>query len=266
VYASVAISETDAAEIVSKLAQDFRLQSRELKGRVLVRSNRGQRALSSLLEQCLGRSQIVLVNKLYALACKLFEYIFEPPLAQKGSIFYDLGFNKFVSTLLFAEAGTPTAPARNLLNRFEVLMRTPSAERLTTLFDRPVTKRRTGSVAKEVLAFARGQRTAIMDELKTIESLGKLGRWTLDVTDAALYSLLCHWGTKFDELEVFCDESKPLSTYLTAEPSLFAAMVGRKDKQYIELGDKRRAARFASRDRSRWSTPRQATAFRSPML
>jgi hypothetical protein len=83
-----------------------------------------------------------------------------------------------------------------------------------------------------------------MDELKTIESLGKLGRWTLGVTDAALYSLLCHWRTKFGELEVFCDESKPLSTYLTGQPSLFAAMVGRKDTQYIELGSKRRAVTF----------------------
>jgi hypothetical protein len=87
VYVSVAISETAAAEIVAKVAQDFKLQLRELKGRVLVRSNRGQRALSSLLEQCLGRSQIVLVNKRYALACKLFEYIFDPPLAEKSSIF-----------------------------------------------------------------------------------------------------------------------------------------------------------------------------------
>jgi hypothetical protein len=244
VYASVAISETAAAEIVAKVVRDFKLQSRELKGRVLVRSERGKRALSSLFEQCLGRSQIVLVNKLYALACKLFEYVFEPPLADKSSIFYDLSFHKFVSTLLFAEAGIPTAPARKLLNRFEVLMRAPSAGGLATLFDHPVAKRRTRSVAKEVLAFAHGQRTAIIDELKTIESLGKLGRWTLDVTDAALYSLLCHWGTKFDELEVFCDESKPLSTYLTAEPSLFAAMVGRKDKQYIELGGKRKPVTF----------------------
>lgn len=85
------------------------------------------------------------------------------------------------------------------------------------------------------MAFAHAQRDAILEELDTVASLGDVGKWTLDVTDAALYSLLRHWGTKFTALEVLCDESKPLFAYLNTDHSIFKAMVGRSDKQLFDF-------------------------------
>jgi hypothetical protein len=35
------------------------------------------------------------------LACKFFEYIFEPPLAEQNSIFYGCGFHLFIGNLLW---------------------------------------------------------------------------------------------------------------------------------------------------------------------
>ena len=47
VYTSVAISEALASEILAKVNKDFKLQSQEIKGRVLVKSSRGQKSISS---------------------------------------------------------------------------------------------------------------------------------------------------------------------------------------------------------------------------
>jgi hypothetical protein len=69
------------------------------------------------------------------------------------------------------------------------------------------------------------------------------GRWVLDVTDAALYSLLCHWGERYDELDVFCDESKPLFAYIETD-GVFSHMIGRKDKQYLEWNGTNRLLTF----------------------
>ncbi len=65
---------------------------------------------------------------------------------------------------------------------------------------------------------------------------GALGNWVLDLSDTGVDSLLCYWGEKFDELDVYCDRSKPLE----ALPSAFEWMVGRTDKTYITLNGRRR--------------------------
>ena len=235
VYASVAVSPDRAEEIVRETRERFRIGGKELKGSSLVKSPKGRTAVSFVLETCLGNSKCMVINKKYALACKLYEYIFEPVLSDKGGIFYRLGFNRFVATLLFAELCTSDKSSEWLFARFEELMRSQNAEGISEFFGERPAKRRTFSVAKEVMAFAHAQRVAILDELGTITRLGDVGKWTLDVTDAALFSLLCHWGAQFSVLDVSCDESKPLFAYLNTNHSLFKAMIGRTDKQLFDF-------------------------------
>jgi hypothetical protein len=109
VYASIAIPPDRAGEIVQKTRERFRIEGQELKGNSLVKFARGRKAISFLLDTCLKHSQSVIVNKQYALACKLYEYIFEPVLKNKGILFYRLGFNRFIANLLFAEFNTADA-------------------------------------------------------------------------------------------------------------------------------------------------------------
>jgi len=244
VYASVALSPEKADEIVRKAIKDFRLQSSEIKGSKLSKSDKGRKVLSFFLNQCLKDSQVAFFHKKYALAGKLFEYIFEPALSNKSAMFYGIGFHKFISTLVFVELQTERAPAEKLLRNFEDLLRSRNPEGVAAFFDLPTTKRRTRSVAKEIQAFCIAQQRAIAEELKSIEELGRVGKWTLDLTDTAVYSLLCFWGERFDQLDVFCDESKPLFAHLQVENSVFAAMIGRTDKQYFDFGNGSRPFTF----------------------
>jgi len=235
VYTSVAITPDRAAEIVQEGRRLSRTQLPEIKGQSLLKHTRGRKAISLILEACLEQSKLIVTNKQYALACKLFEYVFEPALSNKGSIFYHLGFNRFVSTLLFAELQTGDKSCKRLFDNFEDLLRLNNADAVAAFFGQKSSKRQTKSVAKEVMAFAHAQRQAILDELNSIGNLGVVGKWTLDVTDASLFPLLCFWGTKYNQLDVFCDDSKPLSAYINTEHSLFAKMVGRTNKQFVDM-------------------------------
>jgi hypothetical protein len=245
VYSSVAISPEQADRTVAQAVTDFRLLASELKGSKLVKTGRGRDATSFLIKECGPISQSVVIHKKYALACKLFEYIFEPALSEKIGIFYHLGFHKFVSTLLFAELLTNDGSAEELLENFQGLMRARGVDGITAFFQQPAAKKQTRSMAKEIVAFAHGQRHAIEEELDVIGSLdNNVGRWTLDLTITALNSLLCYWGEKFDQLDVYCDESKPLESYFAAKDNPFALMVGRTDKQYLEFDGYKRPVTF----------------------
>ena len=60
------------------------------------------------------------------------------------------------------------------------------------------------------------------------------GKWILDLTNTALFSLLAAWGTEFEQVTAICDQSKPLSD----DQTLFNVMINRKDKQYSLLDKK----------------------------
>jgi Protein of unknown function (DUF3800) len=245
VYTSVAITADEANAIVSEGRSRFRVQAHELKGGSFLKTQKGRKTISFFLDKCLPNSKCVVIHKRYALACKLFEYIFEPAISGDSYVFYHLGFNRFVSTLLYAESITKDHSNEILFKRFERLLQSQTPEAIELFFEQRPTKRRTRSIAREVVTFAHAQRAAIVEEIETIRGVGHTGKWTLDVTDAALYSLLCHWGERFPQLDVFCDESKPLAAYVRERDGLFSAMVGRTDKQYFAFpGDQPKQVTF----------------------
>jgi hypothetical protein len=244
VYSSVAISPDLADDVVAKARKDFGLHSDEIKGSKLIKSARGRKVLSFFLQECACVSQSIFAEKEYALAGKLFEYIFEPALSENSSLFYRLGFHKFVSSLLFAELRTRSASAEQLLIAFERLMRTPSTDGSASLLHEHAPRNPARSIAAEILEFAQAQRESILRERTDIERLGPVGVWTLDLTGTSLAALLCHWALQFDRLDVSCDESKPLRALLAEKDNPFAMMVGRADKQYVDIGRGKRLVTF----------------------
>jgi len=123
VYASVAIKESAAKDIVAATKKDFGIQGEELKGRALVKYNRGRKAISRILSLLSGSIKVSISDKKYALACKFFEYIFEPTFASQSSLFYSIGFHRFIANILYLHFTARSAHAEDIFEDFERLMR-----------------------------------------------------------------------------------------------------------------------------------------------
>ena len=97
-YASIAIEPAEAKSLVEELIAQCRPQGTELKGRKLVRSSRGRKLVTALLERCGSNAKVSVWNKRFALATQFFEHVFEPVLAEQNSLFYRIGFHKLLAT------------------------------------------------------------------------------------------------------------------------------------------------------------------------
>ena len=122
-YASVAIEETEADRIVRRLRKGSRLQASELKGARLAKSTRGRAAILDALGYIRGRYIATFHHKKFSLACKFFEYVYEPVLARYNSLFYKHGFHRFVAALIYMNFILKDEPTTNLVEQFEKFMR-----------------------------------------------------------------------------------------------------------------------------------------------
>jgi Protein of unknown function (DUF3800) len=232
VFSSVAIPAAEAEECVDRVVRDFRIQGGELKGKNLTKTAAGRKGIGRILGECLTRSNSVVFNKTFALCCKLFEYVFEPVIADQSSLFYGIGFHKFVAHWLYVELiATGESLANDLLLDFEKMMRQHDDVGLKKLFGVAWTSAVNHRVSEQILNFALAHRDAVLGELESVRGLGAIGNWVLDLSDTAVSSLLCHWGERFNELDVYCDRSKPLEALRLA----FDCMVGRTDKTYVTM-------------------------------
>jgi hypothetical protein len=189
-----------------------------------------------LLERLEGNFRFVVHLKPYALACKLFEYIFEPAFSDCNSYFYGIGFHKFISTLVFVGFRSSDRSTVKLLESFSTFTRKGSVEALASIFSGNKDYRSFKNPLEAIGRFAYLHRHKIEDEVLGFREVG-VPNWILDVTTTSLYSLLASWGETYDSLTVTCDQSKPVRGDLP----LFNSMVGRKDRATV---------RFQGRDHS----------------
>jgi hypothetical protein len=135
VFSSIAMPAAEADECVDRVVRDLRIQGGELKGKNLVKTTAGRKGIDRILAECLTCSNSIVFDKTFALCCKLFEYIFEPVIAGKSSLFYGIGFHKFVAHWLYVELiATGESLANDLLLDFEKMMRQQDVTGLKTLF------------------------------------------------------------------------------------------------------------------------------------
>ncbi|MEG4070921.1 DUF3800 domain-containing protein [Microcoleus sp. Pol11C2] len=102
-YASVALKHEEATEYVNNIIQKYKLQGGELKGRNLLKYPKGQKVIAEILINFKDRIKVAVYHKKFNLACKLYEYIFEPVLSEKNSLFYHIKFHRFISNILYVE-------------------------------------------------------------------------------------------------------------------------------------------------------------------
>jgi hypothetical protein len=210
VYASVAISHDEAVEIVKKMRADSRTQANELKFENLSKNPRGQVAVRWFLENHGDKVAVFHADKRYTAAGKFFDYTFEPVLRPQKPLFFGINFHRFVSVLMFDAWAEGNAVAHQLLDDGQNLIRFNEPAKLTRLMREPLHLASGDGPLTAIAAFCYAYRTGIMREINGLGADPDLLRWTMDISNAALLETFHHWGDGGEEIEVYCDESKPL--------------------------------------------------------
>lgn len=238
-YASVAVNHHDAEAFVKHIIKKYKIQSNELKFGKLKKTNKGQKVISEVLNKFNEQAKVIIYHKKYNVACKLFEYIFEPVLAANNSIFYGLKFNQYVANLLYCFLQCNSKSTEYLFNSFEEMMRTKDFAKLESFFYILLEHQETEETLQDIQEildlikqFCISHKNIISKELSSLEDT-KTGKWVLELTSTSLASLLSDWGQQFYKLEVFCDQSKPLQE----QPEFFNAMIGNTTQVSINTGE-----------------------------
>ena len=219
-YASVCINADDAEQIVSNIIFKYNIQNGELKTVKLIRRERGQKAILEILEAIKDNIKISVSDKKFALAGKIFEYIFEPILASKNSIFYNLNFHKFIANSLYLGFIVNDKFSKEILIKFEKLMRNKTLqdlEAIISIVDEIDEESKSFKFLKNIIEFITIHKIEIYEEIKDLE------KWTNDLSITALHSLFSEWGKNKDKLVAYCDNSKPIEE----QKSFFKGMIDR---------------------------------------
>jgi len=239
-YSTVAIEHDVADALVRDTIARYRIDGPELKGRSLVRHNRGRKAVTAVLERCAPDALVSAWHKRYSLATKFFEYVFEPVLAEQNSIFYGAGFHRFISNVLFFEALTNNQRATTALLNFQEVMRAHDATGVARIFPSRIVEPGFSEVLADIQAFVEANQETIAADVASYAGEEPLYRWMLDLSASALFALLTTWGQRHDSLTVYCDESKPLHD--NRRP--FDVMIARADKAEVVFEGKRQSLIF----------------------
>lgn len=223
-FASVASNEEEAKFIVEKIIKDYGIQNGEIKSGNLVKSQKGLRALDEVLEILDGRYKICICDKKYVIAGKFFEYIFEPALAQKNSIFYRINFHRFITDYLHLKLVTQDKSAEVIFEEFYKVMKEGVDTPTASLFK--IVSTASDLVLDQIQKFAHYNKDSFLEEMDGYLGNGS-GKWLLDITTTCLFSSLGKWGQEIDILDVYCDSSRPLN----ANQEVFNVMVERTEKK-----------------------------------
>ncbi len=187
--------------------------------------------ISDVLDAMQGRYMATLYDKRLSLACKLFEYLYEPVLQENNALFYRHNLHRFVAMFFFMLMQDKSI--RLLAQEFEAFMRSLDPTDAPTLFGAAAGP---NPMIGQILRFVRGYNVTIARETRDLERIGS-DNWIFDLTASAIVSHLVAWGQRHPLLEVVCDESRPLKTM----DGLFNVMVNCPDVAHIEIFGKRRA-------------------------
>ncbi|MCY2986480.1 MAG: DUF3800 domain-containing protein [Planctomycetota bacterium] len=209
VYTSLAIGPEHATTEVSRVLSVARM-SGELKfGRLRERPN-GPEIITRLLTDNVKAVRTFVANKRFATAGKFFEYVFEPILSDQSSAFYEIGFHRFISNVLYARFAAKDGTAEALLADVQSLVKERDAAGLKLLLGPSPSGASEDSVLAAITSIAANSPDKILEDIADLNEHEELGRWAMDLSSTALFMLLRSWGQVYESLEVICDESKPL--------------------------------------------------------
>lgn len=234
VYSSVLISPLEANDVVQKVKTDFKITAEELKGSKLLSTNQGKSAVTWILERYSGNACVMAFDKRYTLAAKFYEYVFEPVISSNSLLFYNIGFHRFISSVLYLHFLVGHVHTENILVDFQTAMRSKDLSKLEAVFNASSSTPNFSDFLRQILTFAIYHRDTINDELKSLRDDQATGTWVLELTLTGLFNLLTKWGENIDGMDVFCDDSKPL----VSQGDFFDVMLNRKDRRFFQIGGK----------------------------
>lgn len=231
-YASVNIAPVDADVLVAKIIAKYRIQNGELKAVKLIRRDKGKQAIIEILEEIQDKIKISVHDKKFALTAHFFEYVFEPVLAKKSSVFYQHDFHKYISNVLYMSLMADDELTNKLMMIFEKLMRKKELSYLDEIISLLEEKQKDSEALeffKKMMIFIDAHKEVIYDEIKDLSS------WTIDLSLTSLHALFSQWGSTGDEITAYCDNSKPIDEKI----DWFEPMIGRKEIIYspLDLGN-----------------------------
>jgi Protein of unknown function (DUF3800) len=227
-YATVAVSHEEAIIFVEKIIRAYKVQGGELKFQNLIKYSKGRKAILEVIDTFSPHAKVTINDKKYSLACKFYEYIFDPILRSKNSIFYGIKFHNFISNILYTHFQAKDIFADEIFKNFENLMRKKDDESIIHFFD-SLDLSNISLPLDMIRKFCLNQRDFININLNLLNGTNGENKWILDLTQCALFSLLGEWGKEFTQLEVLCDISKPLQD----QPYIFQSMIGREEKVFL---------------------------------
>ncbi|TXN67876.1 DUF3800 domain-containing protein [Methylobacterium sp. WL6] len=233
-YGSHDLSLQDSNSILAEARAKYPVQMPELKANLLLGSKIGRSLMMYVLEKIEGHYIATLCDKKYSLSCKLFEYIFEPVIQSNNLLFYNNNFHRFVSSYFYVQMIASSSDLSEISLQFQNFMRSLDPAKAPLLFG-PALSAKGDPLLEQVLRFARGYHSVISQETKSLERSGA-GKWVLDLTTTSIFSHLTAWGERYPQIEVVCDDSKPL----LALAGLFDVMINRSDKAYMDAFGKKR--------------------------
>ena len=190
----------------------------EIKGANLSKSTKGQKFLIDLWITFGNTSKFVLHDKKFALACKMFEYVYEPVYSDVNTLFYQINFHKFIATSMYNLFTNSDYSAEQLFNGFYQFIKNKGNKSLDKYI------KSCGIVKTSPLyyfsLFCENHKTEIASD---IDFTDKREKFVLDLTLTSLYSLLGIFSNGNPEaMEIHCDNSKPIAN----DKSFWKAFVG----------------------------------------
>lgn len=218
-YGSVNILEEDAKKFVEYIIAKYKIQNNELKTVKLIRREKGRKAILEILEFIKDKSLISIHNKKFALCAYFFEYIIEPLISEKNSIFYRLNFHYYIANVLHISYICKDEYIIKLMQLFENLIRKKDKKyiqdiiSLPSLFDE---SHKTYDFTTKLVSFIE----IFQDEI--FENIAELPDWTVDLSITSLNALFSTWGEDGKRMIAYCDFSKPINE----QQEIFSNMIG----------------------------------------
>ena len=213
VYAAVDLAPDEAAAVLQSTRGRHRIQAPELKSSSLRKRADWPTIAREVTQAADGRALLISFDKRLNLAGKAFEYLLEPVLQRENSLFYASNLHRFVMNSIHRDLVASGAGVEQLEAELQAFMRGFDPASAPSWFSGPGRPRGT-SALDCVQRFAKGYAAEVESgtaSLRADRFEGGVGKWTLDLTSTALFSLVWRgWGIRHHGIELLCDDSKPL--------------------------------------------------------
>lgn len=228
-------SDSDKEKLFASLKKKYNYIDSEVKGKNICRSNKGQKFLTELWDNFGPSVKYVIHNKKYALACKLFEYTYEPVFSEVNTLLYGMGFHTFMASFFYTGFIASDKTAESIFNGFyQFVKEQKPGYRLELLGHKP----EKDHPLSWFYNFCVNNKKEIVSD---IDFNSEIEHWLLDLTSTSLFSLLTQFaGNSAEPLKVFCDESRPLF----ADTSMHNIMIGDERVLYQYLAGKKLRINF----------------------